>query len=274
MPNFARDNYHQLLAYRNEGLRKFGARFTDEIERPKARCFYPTVWNGSQATACPSVSVGPWRIGGSGPTAILAHETIRHLRSVNVLDIGCAKGQLRDYLRLRDPGSNIDYVGVDVAPADVDFHVYTDLSEVTEQVFDLIVMSEVAEHMPADVFIEQYLSRFPALLSPQGSVIVSVPNPLAPTILWRDITHVQHYPWYDLYAILRFFFDDVDVLRTHFVHSPRRVLSFPALRVLSYLLELDWCEGLALTARSPRRPEGGAAAADSPLDRRSTSHAQ
>jgi len=86
-------------------------------------------------------------------------------------------------------------------------------------------------------------------------LVVSVPNPLAPAILHRDVTHVQHYPWYDLYAMLRFFFDDVDVVRTHFVSSARRLLSLPMRRVLSYFLEVDWCEGIVLLARKPRLDE-------------------
>jgi len=118
--------------------------------------------------------------------------------------------------------------------------------------FDLIFMSEVAEHMPADVFLRDYLAKLPALMSPQGLAIAGVPNPLAPTVLQRDVTHVQHYPWFDLYAMFRFFFDDVDVVRTHFIHTPRRLLSLPLRVTFSYFLEMDWCEGITLLARRPR----------------------
>lgn len=253
MKSFTRDNYPELLEYRNEGLRKVGARFVDEIERPKARCFFPTVWPASTQTAYPSIAVGPLRVAAVGPSMVLAHETLAGRKTAKVLDIGCAAGRLRDYLKLRDSGRQITYVGMDVAPPPVDFPVYSSIADVRESDFDLVFMSEVAEHMPADVFVDEYLARFPQFLNPGGAAIVGVPNPLAPTILQRDVTHVQHYPWFDLYAMMRFFFDEVDIVRTHFVHTPRRLLTLPLLRVVSYVLEVDWCEGITLIGRKPRK---------------------
>jgi len=252
MPKLTQERYHELLAFRNEGLRKVGTRYTDDIERPQARCFFPTVWHGSRETSYPAVSLGPIRVSPVGPTLILADEAIAERSRAKVLDVGCGAGRFRDYLQLRRPKREIEYVGMDVAPPAVDFPVYRDLGDVTDRDFDLILMSEVAEHMPADVFADDYLRRFPAMLKPNGVLVVSVPNPLAPTILHRDVTHVQHYPWFDLYAMLRFFFDDVDVVRTHFVCSFRRLFSLPMRRVLSFFLEVDWCEGIVLLARQPR----------------------
>ena len=252
MNGFTRENYPQLLAYRNEGLKKYGARFTDEITRPPSRCFLPAVWSVAKPTAFPSVAIGPLRVGAAGPSMILAHEALAKRAQVKVLDIGCAAGMFRDYLLLRDRSRAIEYVGVDVAPQGGDFPVYASLDEVPGRRFDLIFMSEVAEHMPADVFLRDYLAKLPRLMSPQGLAIAGVPNPLAPTVLQRDVTHVQHYPWFDLYAMFRFFFDDVDVVRTHFIHTPRRLLSLPLRVTFSYFLEMDWCEGITLLARRPR----------------------
>lgn len=252
MNGFTTDNYPELLTYRNEGLRKVGARFVDEIERPKSRCFFPTVFSAKTSTAYPSIGAGPFRIAAVGPSMILAHEALAHYESAKVLDVGCAAGRFRDYLTLRKPSRAIEYAGMDVAPPPVDFPVYPSMEAIDTANFDLVFMSEVAEHMPADVFAERYLSRFPHLLKPSGMAIVGIPNPLAPTILERDVTHVQHYPWFDLYAMLRFFFDEVDVVRTHFVHTPRRLLTLPLQRMLCYVLEIDWCEGLTLVARGPK----------------------
>lgn len=252
MKKLTQDQYPQLLAYRAEGLAKVGARFIDEIEKPRSRCFYPALWNASQSTEYPSVGIGPLRIGAVGPSMVVADELLRGRTGTKVLDIGCAAGRFRQYLKLKDPNREVDYVGMDVAPPPVDFPVFTNLGDVKSSDFDMVFMSEVAEHMPADVFAEHYLSQFPRLLKPTGIALVGVPNPLAPTILHRDVTHIQHYPWFDLYAMLRFYFDEVDVLRTHFVHTPRRLLSLPLLRLLSYFLEMDWCEGLTLIARRPR----------------------
>ena len=255
MPKLTQERYHELLAYRNEGLRKVGTRLIDDIERPKARCFYPTVWHRSRHTNYPALALGPIRVAPVGPTLIVAEEAIAALDHAKVLDVGCAAGRFRDYLRLRRPKREIEYVGMDAAPPAVDFPVYRSLADVSDRDFDMILMSEVAEHMPADVFADEYLRLFPAMLKASGVLVVSVPNPLAPAILHRDVTHVQHYPWYDLYAMLRFFFDDVDVVRTHFVSSARRLLSLPMRRVLSYFLEVDWCEGIVLLARKPRLDE-------------------
>jgi len=253
MRGFTTVHYPELLAYRNEGLRKVGARFTDQIGAPPARCFYPTFWHSNRASDFPSVSLGPWRAGAAGPSMIVAHEATAHRASVKVLDVGCAAGSFRSYLELRDPARTIEYYGVDVAPATDAFPIYPSIASVGTGAFDLVFMSEIAEHMPADTFAEEYLRPVAALLKPGGVAIVGVPNPLAPTALQRDITHVQHYPWYDLYALLRFFFTDVDVIRTHFVYGPRRLLSLPLKMSLSYFLETDWCEGVTAIARGPRK---------------------
>ena len=248
---FTGKNYAQLLAYRNEGLRKFGAVLTDQIERPPARCFLPKVWPASRAATFPSLRAGPLRIGAPGPSMIVGEESLARRESVKLLDVGCASGTFRDYLELCDSARRVDYAGVDVAHFAVNFPVYASLGEVPGKDFDLIFLSEVAEHMTADTFAEEYLARLPRMLKRDGMAIVSVPNPLAPAVLHRDVTHVQHYPWYDLYAMLRFTFEDVSVLRTHFISSPRRLLTLPLRRVLCYMMEVDWCEGLVLTARRP-----------------------
>lgn len=251
MTGFTGKNYAQLLAYRNEGLRKFGAFLVDQIERPPSRTFLPSVWPASRETKLPSVRVGPLRFGSAGPSMIVADETLKGRESAKVLDVGSAGGSFREYLQLRDPKRRIDYAGVDVAHFDVNFPVYETLQDVPGGDFDLIFLSEVAEHMTADRFAQEYLERLPRLLKPDGIAIVSAPNPLAPAVLHRDVTHVQHYPWYDLYAMLRFYFGDVDVLRTHFLSSPRRLVALPFRRILSYVMEVDWCEGIVLTARRP-----------------------
>jgi SAM-dependent methyltransferase len=251
---FTTEHYQELLAYRNEGLRKVGATFNDQIERPRARCFLPTVWHSRNAIAYPALRYGNWHFAGAGPSVVLADEAMKHRSSIKMLDVGCAAGTVREFFRMRDAARAIEYFGMDVAAPDVDFRVYPDMASVDERDFDLIFMSEVAEHMPADTFATEYLARSAVLLKSDGVAVVGVPNPLAPTMLERDITHVQHYPWFDLYALLRFFFADVEVYRTHFISSPRRLLTHPVRRLLAYFMEVDWCEGLTLLARQPKAP--------------------
>src|SRR5665213_1485595 len=116
MQKFTQKRYHELLAYRNEGLLKVGAHLTDDIERPKARCFYPTVWHASQGSKYPAAAFGPLRVSPVGPTLILADEALAACNRPRVLDVGCAAGRFRDYLRLRRPENEVDYVGVDIDP--------------------------------------------------------------------------------------------------------------------------------------------------------------
>lgn len=254
MARSIQERYPELLHFREEGMAKVGARFVDQIERPRSRCFFPMVLPRGRATSLPSVQVGPLRVSAVGGSMILAADAVSGAGPLRVLDIGCAGGRFRDYLRLRYPDRAIQYVGVDVAPPDVDFPVYRSISEIDESGFDLVLMSEVAEHMPADVFLYEYLAKVAPLLASDGTMVVGVPNPLAPTILDRDVTHIQHYPWFDLYALIRFFFKEAHVVRTRFIHTPRRLLSLPFRILISYLLEFDWCEGLTVVAKMPQPP--------------------
>lgn len=249
---FLKDNYPQLLVYRNEALQNVGARFVDQLEAPRSRSFFPKVWRAGTRSSYPGITLGPLKFAAVGPSMIMADEILKGRTKVKVLDVGCAQGRFREYLRVQDENRELEYVGMDISPPEVPFPVFREIGEVPDSNFDLIFMSEVAEHMPADDFAETYLTAFPALLKPTGMAIIGVPNPLTPTVLQRDVTHVQHYPWFDLYAMLRFFFDEVAVTRTHFIHTPKRLLFYPLRRALSYALEIDWCEGLTLVAKCPR----------------------
>jgi SAM-dependent methyltransferase len=243
------DRYPELVAYRFEGLKNVRARFVDDFSKVPARVFFPTVWPSAAKPAFSTVSLGPWRIGGVLPSFIVAGEALKNRSRLKVLDIGCSDGALRDFFRSCHPAIDVEYIGIDIAPLPAaDFPVYAELSAIPQASFDLIMMSEVAEHMTADECVDEYLSKLGPYLADDGIVVVGTPNPLAPAVLHRDVTHVQHYPWYDLYAILRLFFEHVRPLRTHFVTSPRRLAILPFKICLSYLLEVDWCEGLTMIA--------------------------
>ncbi len=72
---------------------------------------------------------------------------------------------------------------------------------------------------------------------------------MSPGVFERDIEHVQPYPWFDLYAILRLYFSRVDVLRGHYLCTPLRVISIPVKAVAGVLREQDWCEEVVLIAK-------------------------
>ncbi|MHB1798590.1 MAG: class I SAM-dependent methyltransferase [Vulcanimicrobiaceae bacterium] len=243
-----------MLEYRFEALKKYRARFVDDFGHVPHRVFYPYLWMARGGKRFPGIRLGPIMVGSVPPAFRVALKLIakRRLPGVKVLDIGCWDGMLgRFFEAFLD--SPIEYVGVDIAPPDVDFPVYPSLDDVKTSGFDLIMMSEVAEHMTADTLAEEFLPRIKRMLADTGTFVLSTPNPLVPTVLHRDVTHVQHYPWYDLYAIMRLFFDSVTPLRTHFVTSPRRLCILPVKKVLSYFLEVDWCDGLTFVATSPTK---------------------
>lgn len=243
------DRYPELIAYRFEALKNAGARFVDDFSKVPARVFLPTVWPTDAKPSFSTVKFGPWRVGGVLPSFIVAGEVLKNRPRLKILDIGCSEGALRDFFRSCHPAIDIEYVGIDRAPSPgAEFTVYRELAAIPRQTFDLIMMSEVAEHMPADELLDSYLKRLYEYLAADGVLVIGTPNPLAPAVLHRDVTHVQHYPWYDLYAMLRLFFEEVRPLRTHFVTSPRRLVILPFKICLSYLLEVDWCEGLTMVA--------------------------
>jgi hypothetical protein len=117
---------------------------------------------------------------------------------------------------------------------------------------DVLVASEVIEHMPADTFYDEILMPASRQMSAEGVAIIGTPNALAPGSIFRDFTHVQGYAWYDLYAIARTLFERVDVYRTRYLWSPQRLVWLLPNIIVSRALELDWCDGLVLLAQGPR----------------------
>lgn len=81
-------------------------------------------------------------------------------------------------------------------------HDYYDLAAVDRD-YDAIVLQEVIEHMSLDQFGE-LLEFIDAHLAPEGKLVISTTQPRS-VIPWEawDMTHVQHYPLHDLYALFR-----------------------------------------------------------------------
>ena len=121
-------------------------------------------------------------------------EAIRRLmpaaRPLTVLDIGCGSGTLGEALK-SDP--KVRVFGLDVAPQAVeqaaqrlDGAWVADITsedpwppEVAGQRYDLIVISEVLEHL---FFPEHLLKAARSLLAPGGSIVITVPN----ILFWRN----------------------------------------------------------------------------------------
>ena len=117
---------------------------------------------------------------------------------------------------------------------------------------DLVIAAEVIEHMSVDDFYSGLLAPLQPKLSPDAAFAISTPNPLSPGGIARDFTHVQRYPWYDLYAVFRLIFSEVEISRTHYVFSFRRALQVVPRFLLCLLLELEWCDTLVCVGSKPR----------------------
>jgi hypothetical protein len=92
-----------------------------------------------------------------------------------------------------------------------DFH---SLAEIHEE-YEAVLLRDVVEHLPREVFYE-YLSEIVSrLLTPKGSLIITTPNPWSPQSFWgRDFTHISPWPPHDLYSALRDFgFSKVEIVR-------------------------------------------------------------
>ncbi len=246
--------YAELISYRFEALKRFRATQYGSPGKLPVYMAWPEFWWSFMPRA-PEAAVhkmGPLCIGEVSPAFAIAAATLRTRPGARILDVGCGNGRLRDYLSW----SGLDgfvYEGVDIGQVSVDFPVYERISDIPSgEQYDLIMFSEVIEHMTVERFVDDYLLTLPLILSPAGVVIIGVPNPLAPAVLERDVTHVQHYPWYDLYALLRFIFDDVTPMRTFSVRSLRRIATLPIRYMICYALECDWCEGILMVARQLR----------------------
>ncbi|MHB8433429.1 MAG: methyltransferase domain-containing protein [Candidatus Tyrphobacter sp.] len=248
-----RSRYHEILGYRVEGLKKYGGRLTSDIYGPPSCLSFPTIGLKAPA-AMPAVKIGPFHAGDNPPILVALRRLLAKSRApVRVLELGPGRGTLAAALRAEFAGRIEAYYGIETDQMDSDS--YTRLSsvrEITESV-NLVVASEVIEHLSPDAFFGEFLTPLLPRLTPEAALVVGTPNALAPSSIFGDFTHVQAYAWYDLYALLRLFFESVDVLRTRYVWSLERLATLVPRAIFARILELDWCEEIVCISRRPRR---------------------
>jgi len=131
-----------------------------------------------------------------------------------------------------------------------DEHEYSSISKVTGQ-FDAILCLEVIEHMSLNDYVD-LMDEFGKLLSPGGTLIIGTPNPLCVVPMWAgDPGHVQQYPLADLAAdfVVRGY--SVEAFRVRYGAWPRGIpwLRFFAMRVLCYLLSVDYAHGIVMIGK-------------------------
>ena len=102
--------------------------------------------------------------------------------------------------------------------------------------FDVIAMFELIEHLPYEQ-VDDLLHKAYSLLAPEGRLFISTPNPFHPTQYFSDVSHKQHWPPDDLYAILRgvgFARDQIEIYGVIYNFSS------PLRRVLTGMRNLIW----------------------------------
>ena len=131
-----------------------------------------------------------------------------------------------------------------------DEHEYSSISQIVGQ-FDAILCLEVIEHMSLNDYVD-LMDEFDKLLNPGGILIVGTPNPLCVVPMWAgDPGHVQQYPLADLAAdfVVRGY--DVEAFRVRYGAWPKGIprLRFLAMRVLCYLLSVDYAHGIVVIGK-------------------------
>ncbi|MDP2905337.1 MAG: methyltransferase domain-containing protein, partial [Candidatus Omnitrophota bacterium] len=93
------------------------------------------------------------------------------------------------------------YYSLDIDPSgDFDFSSFEDIPP--EEMFDVMIDHQVFEHISLFSALDLLRSAYQHL-HPGGSIIATVPNPAHPVRQWADATHVQHWPYFDLYGLFR-----------------------------------------------------------------------
>lgn len=114
-----------------------------------------------------------------------------------VLDIGAGAHKPFEQSVTR---ANARYFSMDIDPGGTfDFTSFEDVP--SGFLFNLIIASQVLEHLPADQAFHMVLSAASHMVR-GGNMIVTVPNAAHP-VRQRDCTHVTPWPMNDLYSLLR-----------------------------------------------------------------------
>ncbi|HUA10105.1 MAG TPA: methyltransferase domain-containing protein [Candidatus Acidoferrales bacterium] len=241
------DRYQELMALRREGLRRYRANEASTLAGPRATLTFPRFALREREGA--RLSLGPLAVHDRPPIWAFVERALAGLqRAAHVLEIGPGAGVLAKHLRARLPSNIASYSALE---RDASFcGPYTRIESVSElsTSVDLVIASEVAEHMTADQWLRDVVLPVAEVMSSDAVLVMSVPNPTSPGGIARDFTHVQNYPWYDLYALMRLEFTAVNIYRAYYAYSAQRVATLLPRILLCPLVELDWCDTLVCTA--------------------------
>ncbi|MBC8414605.1 MAG: class I SAM-dependent methyltransferase [Nitrospira sp.] len=112
-----------------------------------------------------------------------------------ILDVGANRKGLGEELKAAAPSCTYKTMDIDRSVQ----HDYYTLEEV-EGKFDIIILSEVIEHVSAEDGLSM-LKDLAGLLTPGGKIIISTPNISHPNRFW-DLDHITPYRYDELGGIL------------------------------------------------------------------------
>ena len=161
-----------------------------------------------------------------------------------LLEIGSGTNSLQK--KFRDNGYGGLYHTMDLSREFI--HDYYDLNAI-DSLYDGILILEVIEHMSLEHFWS-LLDFIDSHIAPQGKLIISTSHPgsIVPWQSW-DMTHIQHYPLHDLYALFRSRGFSAKCYRVWCQKAQRTITQRVRLwlrRKLCYILGLDYADSIAL----------------------------
>ncbi len=170
-------------------------------------------------------------------------------KNASVLELGSGNNALMK--KLKDRGHQGTYHTMDIETRfPHDFH---SLDEV-KQKYDFILLLEMIEHMPLDVFFT-YLDFCESHLNPGGTIMISTPNSGHLNQVWKhDMTHIRPYPLRDLYALFTARGYETEMFRIHLIEEDYGLLRWIRRRVaqlLAWLLYAQIEEGIMIFATKP-----------------------
>lgn len=232
-----------------EGISKYGGEYVTPYLPPVVRG-WPKIIKTQGKIARSKPFFGGRIVVHEGPVeygVILRLAKSFSLTEVKILDIGCSDCGVADFLKINSV--KFDYTGVDISRVKTGYKVLGDLSQVKGK-FDLVIMTHVAEHMTYNQFLDDFLSKIPLYLNKGGIFVFAVPNPVNLKTQFGDLGHIQIYPWHQTYALLRFFFKEVDVYRGAWFGSLSDVMFFPLRSVFCRLVGVDYAWSLIFVCKA------------------------
>ena len=164
---------------------------------------------------------------------------------IALLDVGASDRQLER--KLASVASLVVYKSQDIDRGRP--HDYYDTASISD-LFDLVVSSEVIEHLDAATKIS-FVQELHRLVKPGGWVVLTTPNAQHPTVFWRDFTHVTPIHHLDLAGLLgRAGFTDVRIFRVSRMNWKKRLRAWWYSGLLR-LVHCDYAQTILAAARKP-----------------------